>query len=100
LKRLGLSALQDQRSWIWFPAEVQFAWSTNGRTWSSATVANTVPRNAEGTLQQELMTDTLNKQARYIKLIAKNPGPCPPWHYGAGEPSWMFLDELLIECGK
>lgn len=98
VKRLGLSALQDERSWIWFPAEVQFAWSTNGRTWSSATVANTVPRNADGTLHQEMMTDALNKQARYIKLIAKNAGPCPPWHYGAGDTTWMFLDELLIEC--
>ncbi len=97
LKRLGLGVLQDEKSWIWFPASVQFAWSTNGRNWSSATVENDVPRNKEGLLDQEMMTAPLNKQARYIKLIAKNAGPCPAWHPGKGEPSWIFADELLIE---
>lgn len=98
LKRLGLSVLQDQRSWIWYPAEVQFAWSTNGQTWSSTTVRNEVGREAEGTLMTEMMTGVLDKQARYIKLVAKNPGPCPAWHSGSGDPSFIFTDELLIEC--
>ena len=35
--------------------------------------------------------------ARYVKLIAKNPGPCPDWHPGAGSPSWVFVDEIVIE---
>lgn len=97
LKRLGLGVLQDEKSWIWFPASVQFAWSTNGRTWSSATVENTIPRDKEGSLTTDLMTGPLNKQARYIKVIAKNAGPCPEWHPGKGEPSWIFTDELVIE---
>lgn len=97
LKRLGLSVIQDQRSWIWYPESVQFAWSTNGRNWSSATVENTVPRTEEGTLTMDMMTEVLNKHARYIKLIAKNPGPCPEWHPGNGDPSFIFTDELLIE---
>ncbi len=97
LKRLGLSVLQDEKSWIWFPASVQFAWSTNGRNWSSATVENTVPRAAEGTLVKDLVTGELHKQARYIKLIAKNAGPCPEGHPGQGNPSWIFADELVIE---
>lgn len=99
LKRLGLGVLQDERSWIWFPKSVQFAWSINGRDWSSTMVENDVPRNAEGTLTKDLMTGVLNKQARYIKLIATNAGPCPAWHNGKGEPSWMFADELLIDVG-
>lgn len=97
LQRLGLSVLQDQRSWIWYPAEVQFAWSTNGRNWSSATVEHTVARDAEGVLTMELRTELLDKQARYIKVIARNPGPCPAGHPGQGDPSFIFTDELLIE---
>lgn len=97
LQRLGLSVLQDQRSWIWYPAQVQFAWSTNGRNWSSATVENPVSRDVEGVLTTELRTDLLGKQARYIKVIATNPGPCPAGHPGEGDPSFIFTDELLIE---
>lgn len=97
LKRLGLSVLQEERSWIWFPAEVQFAWSMNGINWSSATVTNTTPRDEEGTLLKDMMTEVLNKQARYVKVIATNAGPCPAWHPGNGEPSHLFTDEILIE---
>ncbi|MEO8733277.1 MAG: GH92 family glycosyl hydrolase, partial [Flavobacteriales bacterium] len=98
LHRLGLGVLQDAGSWIWYPQSVQFAWSTNGRTWSSATVEDTVPRTAMGAQTMDMMTNVLNKQARYIKLIAKNPGPCPDWHPGHGDASFIFTDEWLIEC--
>ena len=98
LKRLGLGVLQDERSWIWNPGTVQFAWSTNGRNWSSTTVQNTVPRERKGTLITEMMTEVLNKKARYIKVIAKNAGPVAADHPGAGETTWIFVDELLIEC--
>jgi predicted alpha-1,2-mannosidase len=98
IKRLGLSVLQDAWSWIWYPESVQFAWSTNGRTWSSATVENTVPRDSGGSQRMEMMTELLDKHARYIKVIAKNPGPCPAWHPGKGDASFIFTDEVLIEC--
>ncbi len=98
LQRVGLSVLQDAGSWIWFPAEVTFAWSTNGRNWSSETVNNAVDRKADGGLTQELWTETLGKKARYIKVIAKNAGPCPVWHPGKGGTTWIFADEILIEA--
>lgn len=97
LKRLGLGVLQEPRSWIWFPREVQFAWSTNGINWSSATVKNEVPMVEDGTLLKEMYANVAGRQARYIKLIAYNPGPCPAWHPGHGDPSFIFTDELLIE---
>lgn len=98
LHRLGLGVLQDAGSWIWYPQSVQFAWSMNGRDWSSATVEDSVPRTAMGAQTMDMMTNVLNKHARYIKLIAKNPGPCPDWHPGHGDASFIFTDELLIEC--
>lgn len=98
LQRVGLSVLQDQGAWIWYPAQVQYAWSTNGRMWSSATVANAVPREADGAQTQVLWTPPIGKKARFIKVIATNAGPCPAWHPGKGGKSWIFTDELLIEA--
>ncbi|HEY0978530.1 MAG TPA: GH92 family glycosyl hydrolase [Flavobacteriales bacterium] len=98
LERVGLSVLQDPGAWIFYPSQVQFAWSTNGRTWSSATVENTVDRKAEGGQIQVLWTAPLNKQARYLKVIAKNGGPCPDWHVGRGGKTWIFSDEVVIEA--
>jgi hypothetical protein len=33
-------------------------------------------------------------KTRYIKIVAVNRGPCPDWHLGAGNPTWIFADEI------
>jgi len=40
---------------------------------------------------------TADIQARYVKLIAKSFGAIPSWHPGAGSPSWIFVDEIVVE---
>jgi predicted alpha-1,2-mannosidase len=97
LERAGLSVLQDQRSWIWYPLDVTIAWSMNGEEWSSTRVVNTVDRQAEGGMKQELWSEPIGKRARYVKVIARNAGPCPDWHPGKGGTSWIFADEVLID---
>jgi hypothetical protein len=36
-------------------------------------------------------------EARYLRFEADTFGQLPDWHLGAGNPSWMFLDEWEIE---
>ncbi|HRO99539.1 MAG TPA: glycoside hydrolase family 92 protein, partial [Flavobacteriales bacterium] len=98
--RIGLSALQDEKSWIWLPADVEIVTSINQRQWSSTTVTHDVDRQTKGTILRELWTPQLDRRGRYIKVIARNAGPCPEWHPGKGGKSWIFLDEVLVEPGK
>ncbi len=97
LKRVGLSVLQDQKSWIWLPSEVTISVSANQRQWSSATVAHDVDRKAEGSLTRELWRPLGGRKVRYIAITAKNAGVCPDWHPGKGGTTWIFADEVLIE---
>ena len=98
LKRVGLSMLQDSRSWIWYPEYVDVAWSSNGRTWSSVQLTHTVDRRSEASQNMELWSALIGKKAQYIKIMAKNLGPCPEWHLGKGGASWLFLDEVMVEA--
>ncbi|HRH69606.1 MAG TPA: GH92 family glycosyl hydrolase [Flavobacteriales bacterium] len=98
LKRAGISLLQDQGAWIWYPEYVDVAWSMNGRQWSSTVLVPNVDRKADGGMTMELWTTTMSKKARYIKIKAKNAGPCPDWHPGKGGTTWIFADEVLIEA--
>lgn len=34
--------------------------------------------------------------ARYIKISVEGTKVCPSWHYGVGQPSWFFLDEVEV----
>jgi len=97
LKRVGLSLLQDQKSWVWLPSEVTISVSTNQRQWSSATVTHDVDRKAEGGITKEIWREVGGRKARYIAITAKNAGPCPDWHPGKGGKTWIFADEVLIE---
>ena len=90
--------LQDENAWIWYPASITVAWSTNGRMWSSTEVINSVDRHATGGQKQELWSEAIGKKARYVKVIAKNAGLCPDWHKGKGGATWIFADEILIEA--
>jgi predicted alpha-1,2-mannosidase len=96
VQQLGLGALQDARSWIWLPAEVEFATSVNKRQWTGMTVTHTVPREQEGSLVHEFRTEPIDMRVRYVQVTARNAGPCPPGHFGAGGASWIFLDEFLV----
>ena len=35
-----------------------------------------------------------------VRVEAINPGPCPDWHAAATEPTWLFVDELIVREAK
>ena len=97
ITRLAGSFLQDQGSWIFMPEKVEFFISNDGKNFKSVgVIENEVAPDAEDAVIQEL---DINKRlnARYVRMVATNPGPCPKWHVGAGEPSWIFCDEVIID---
>ncbi len=32
-----------------------------------------------------------------VRFRAEGPGMCPAWHAGVGNPSWMFVDEVVVQ---
>jgi hexosaminidase len=39
----------------------------------------------------------VKSKLRFIKVIALNQEDCPKWHQGAGNKSWLFVDEIVVE---
>jgi hypothetical protein len=33
-------------------------------------------------------------------MTLPNAGPCPDWHDAATEPSWLFVDEFVVESAE
>lgn len=97
ISRLAGSFLQEQRSWIFMPTEVEFLVSNDGKSFRSVgKVKNVVPQDEEEAVVQE-MEVRLRSEARFVKMLAKSLGTCPDWHVGAGSPAWIFCDEIVIE---
>ncbi|WP_298712678.1 GH92 family glycosyl hydrolase [Chitinophaga sp.] len=97
LKKLGLGVLQDIGSWIWYPTQVEFFLSDDGKNFKSAgVVKNDFSPREHGNFIQTLSLP-LQAKARYVKVVATSIGVIPDWHPGKGEHGHIFADEIIIE---
>jgi predicted alpha-1,2-mannosidase len=93
---LGVHVLQDVSPWILYPKEVIFYSSQDGKSFHEVKrISNTVDQRMETVQTQELGT-ALQFTARYIKVKVINGGKLPSWHESAGNPSHLFIDEIII----
>ncbi|MBP6625660.1 MAG: discoidin domain-containing protein, partial [Chitinophagaceae bacterium] len=90
--------LQDQKSWIFYPTQLEFFASTDNINWKliSKQAMNKLERDDERNTLTKLSAKT-NLKARYIKVKAKNFGKIPDWHPGAGGDAFIFIDEIEIK---
>jgi len=90
--------LQDQNSWIFMPEWVEFSISSDGETYEVAgKQACKIKARQSGGITHDFYVMTGGTETRYIKVLGKNRAICPEWHPGAGNPSWLFIDEVVIE---
>lgn len=97
IKQVSLGTLQDTGSWIVFPQFVQYWVSDDGLNYKLATTVNTKIDVKDLKTQTQDFTASLNLNARYIKVVAKQYGPLPDWHESKGQPSYIFADEIVVE---
>ena len=98
IERIAVGFLQDQNSWIFMPTEVELAVSADGESYEVVgVVENEVPQDAEGAIVEDFAKEGVKREARYVRVRARNIGLCPGWHKGAGHKAWIFADEIVIE---
>lgn len=100
INSMSVSFMQNITTWIFLPSNIQFLASDIDNPDSFKLIGEfltAVPMENKEAMVKKYSKNFSDVKARYIKLIAKNPGPCPQWHPGAGGPSWVFVDEIIIE---
>jgi predicted alpha-1,2-mannosidase len=96
INHLGIHVLQDVSPWIVYPKQVEFEISEDGKTFTPlTTVKNLVPTEERGPVVQELGAE-VNANTRYVRVTAKTGGPLPAWHESAGQPTHIFIDEVIV----
>lgn len=97
VKYLGVHVLQDVSPWILYPKEVVFYASANGIDYTEVSrTKNAITQNIEKVEVQNLGTN-VNIETRYIKVKVVNGGKLPAGHESAGNPSHLFIDEIIIK---
>ena len=98
VQRIVAGFLQNQDDWIFLPDSVAYAISSDGQSFETIGVlANPFATMESGVFRHAFVQDLEAVSARYVRVRAYNIGVCPPGHRGAGEPAWLFADEIIVE---
>lgn len=98
VSKVSAEFLQDQRSWILMPKEVDVEISSDGKSFSPVGKSVSSVADKDETAQTARIGNSFNPaMARYVRITAHNYGKLPPWHISAGGDAWIFCDEIFIE---
>ncbi|RTY95758.1 GH92 family glycosyl hydrolase [Flavobacterium sp. GT3R68] len=98
VSEVSANFLQDSRSWILMPTEVEFYTSTDNINFTLVkTIQNTIDAKVTETKIIDFKGSINPTQAQYIKVIACNYGKLPEWHQGFGGDAFIFVDEIIIK---
>lgn len=97
VRKVIVRFLQHAGAWIFYPTSVKFAVSEDGENFQAIdTIENDFPTDHPDPVVKEFGTKFEPTKARYVKIIAKNIGVCPPKHPSAGGKAWVFIDEIVV----
>jgi len=87
--------MNSRGSWIHLPTRVEVLGSEDGKTFTRIGLLQNLDNSKEGPVNVLFVTSPTI--VKFIKLIAHPVTTIPAGFAGAGNPSWMFMDELIIK---
>ena len=85
-------------SWIVLPRHVSIMSSKDSLNWEIIQSIDSFGEIKKRGKYIDCVTfDSLETEARYLKIFAKNYGKLPSWHEAAGAESWLFIDEIIVK---
>ena len=97
IKKLGISFLQNQGAWIFFPKEVRFEVSVDGADYELVQNKEYDVAKSPEILFRNVNANYDGNPIRYIKVTARNQSILPIWHPAQGNAAWLFADEVVIQ---
>jgi predicted alpha-1,2-mannosidase len=97
VNEVSINFLEDQRSWIFLPTEVELAVGLDEQTKTIDKIELPEITPRKESMQKTITFSLDGSLQRYIHLKAKNYGTLPPWHLGYGGEAWLFADEITIK---
>jgi predicted alpha-1,2-mannosidase len=95
---ISISCLQDIKSWIFMPTELQIQVSYDGINFEKAKILKLNYQFTEfGTFKEKFKINLNSKNVKSFKYSIVNRKTCPKGHLGEGEKSWIFVDEIEVK---
>ncbi|MBN2281647.1 MAG: family 20 glycosylhydrolase [Candidatus Marinimicrobia bacterium] len=97
IKSISTKFLQSVDYWVFHPEKIIISLSNDNQEFEELkNIDYEIHENIPRSIIQEHKVDT-QKNARYVRVYAKNIGHCPVWHVGEKGLAWIFIDEIVIK---
>jgi hexosaminidase len=97
VKRVVTHFLNSKVAWIYPPRNIAVYISDDGVLFKFLKNKAIDAQNLGGSTVETVVLDVPGSRGRYLKVVAQTYGVIPPDAPGAGEGSWLFLDEIVVE---
>ncbi len=100
ISSVTVNFLQDQRSFIFYPTEVFCYISNDNHNFQLIGKQNTNATTRSDDVKIKIVSfDLKDKNAKYVKIVAKKLDRLPNWHsgYKSYGKSWIFVDEIGVQ---
>lgn len=96
IQYVNATFLQDTRSWILYPKQVEYSISEDGTNYIPfAAIENGIAADDYNLQMRTFYKKNPEKiNVRFIKVKAVNFGKLPDWHPGKGGDAFIFIDEI------
>jgi len=94
---IKMNFLKAVNSWVFLPVKIKIETSKDGRNFDVLEEKNVDDRDRNYLVKSVPFNFRFNPvEARYLRVTAISTKTCPEWHRGFGKPSWIFVDEIIV----
>ena len=98
IKKVSVNCLENIGNWIMLPKKLEL-YASNEKEAGYKKIGELNIQKGNNTKEPIVERYTLEvpeTTGRFFKIIVRNPKVLPAWHDGAGQPSWIFIDEIIL----
>lgn len=100
VSKVTVHVLEQNGSWIYLPSQIEVIFIPNV-DYTDADLKNfpSTKRPIDPIAEKGTKTIAVenNQKCRYVKVLVKNYGIIPTGNAGAGNPAWLFVDEIEVQ---
>jgi RNA polymerase sigma factor (sigma-70 family) len=96
IRTLSARFMQDVSQGIFMPPTVEYAVSGDGKDFRDVAVVKNTVAVEDRARQARWFTASVDVRARYVRVRARTLGKIPDWIWSRGRPTWLFVDEVLV----
>lgn len=97
VSQVTLNFIQNTGSWIFPPKAIKIFGSKDGVRYTELASENYPILNGHADILVVTKSLKVNAKVQYLKVVVETTGLLPSWHLGFGKPSYVFVDEIIVE---